>query len=519
MLPFPILAAVAPAAFAAPTGPFAWEAPAVEAQLAQDDVKRPAGQGAVFVPRMTDPTTTDEPVVVIEKNGEKVAEGRPGHRIVVPPGDYVALVGNASDRTALRVPVHVTADADAVVNPTWGVLRIEVVDAQVMPLRQSYEIIHSETRDVIGTGYGVDTLSGERLEAWALEPGLYRIVEPGANYRTRSDFVTVYVPEGGLVRFRLVIDEDTGQWRGGGVLLPDEFATVQSSQAPWNVNVVAGLDASLVQSSNVPGQTDSLIASGDIFADGYANWTHDRHRVALLGEIEEGLSQSRYGNSDFLPAVKTSDRLRGDALYTYLLSDRVGPYVRAGATSRAFATRGLATEDLTIQRTATDGTVTTEQVAANETWDLADPFQPTILREGAGANVALLQGRKLRLDWRAGLGLRQNLYGGSWVEDDDPNTTAVEYVQVDSFSQTGIESTLRGVIRPLPMVAWFTDLELFTPFDDMGRPAVEWSNTLSLHLTHVVSLNYVARVASEPQVSSQPQVDQSILARASWTLF
>ena len=60
---------------------------------------------------------------------------------------------------------------------------------------------------------------------WLLPPGVYRIVRPGSNYRALRDFATVYVPEAGFVRYRLVLDPDTGEFQGSGVLLPDEFGS------------------------------------------------------------------------------------------------------------------------------------------------------------------------------------------------------------------------------------------------------------------------------------------------------
>ena len=47
--------------------------------------------------------------------------------------------------------------------------------------RAGYDVINSLTREPYGTGFGVDTLQGETLRTWLLPPGLYLIVQPGAD--------------------------------------------------------------------------------------------------------------------------------------------------------------------------------------------------------------------------------------------------------------------------------------------------------------------------------------------------
>ena len=67
---------------------------------------------------------------------------------------------------------------------------------------------------------------------WLVPPGVYRIVKPGANYRQLRNYATVYVPPGGLVRYRLVMDPDTQDFLGAGVLLPNEFGA-EDRQGEW----------------------------------------------------------------------------------------------------------------------------------------------------------------------------------------------------------------------------------------------------------------------------------------------
>ncbi len=498
------------------TDPYPWEADTASQQLSADTTTIPAGMGAVFVPRMTQ--TSIEPGFMLV-NGDEVTEGHVGERLVVAPGSYTLIVGSTTPSQSVSIPVTVTEGQTSTVEPTWGGLRIEVVDENLIPHRGDYELIRVDNREVYGVGFGADTLQGESLNTWLVPPGLYRIVQSGESFRARTDFATVYVPEGGFVRYRLVMDEDTGEFRGAGVLIPGEFGSSQEVDSPWSTYLVVGANGSLSQNSNVIGAANQTTLSGDLFAEGYFTYNHDSHHVAGLMEVEEGISQIRPDASDPLPAVKSTDRVRLDALYTYFINDGLGPYVRAAATTQAFGTEVLTTEDITVSRTLSDGTIELEDVAANSTYRISEALQPTIIREGVGLNTRLINRNFLTLSWRAGLGLRQNLYGGAFVEQDDAATEEVEYAQIDSFNQLGIESTIRGVARLTGWVVYATDVELFTDFNTIDQPTVEWDNTLSLRLTDYLSINYNVNLDFVPLVTEDLQLEQSVLMRASWSLF
>lgn len=185
----------------------------------------------------------------------------------------------------------------------------------------------------------------------------------------------------------------------------------------------------------------------------------------------------------------------------------------------------LATEDATIVTTLVDGTTETTDVVANETFLIADPWEPTLLRQGVGLNTVFLEkARSMNFNFRIGLGMRQNLYDGALVLDDAPGTPEIEYTAIPSFNEVGFESTVVATMRLPGWVVYATDVELFAPFtaveDGLRQTlAASWRNTLSLRLTRNLSLNYFANIDLEPQVIDAPQVEQSVLLRASWELF
>lgn len=497
--------------------PFAWTEPTPEAQLAADRTEIPLGKGALFVPTITG-SLNEPPVILVEGTQGEVSDVPTGERVLVDPGSYVVIVSSGSPMQGVGVSVDVKEGDTTVVPVTWGALRIEVTDEHRVPHRGSYELIRAESREPYGTGFGADTLQGEALMTWLLPPGVYRIVRPGSNYRALRDFATVYVPESGFVRYRLVLDPDTGEFQGSGVLLPDEFGSPNDQQTRWFSSLVVGAVGSLAQQQNVIGVNNQLTAAGSLFVDGQLSYSLGKHRVTTLLQVEEGASQITPQESEALPLVKTRDRLRVDGLYTFFAKPWLGPYGRVTGESQAFRTDVLVTEDTTLQREFSNGTVQSEFVSANNTFFVADPWEPSLFRQGAGLNTRFVNNRWFTLNLRLGLGLRQNLYGGAWVIEDLPRTPEIEYRQVDSFNQEGVESTIIATARLPGWVVYATDVELFADFQAFTEPSIEWRNTLTLRLTRNLSLNYYLNLERAPQVVDTLQFEQSVLLRASWAI-
>jgi len=497
--------------------PFQWTQPSPEEQLAADEQEIPLGKGALFVPSMTDPLNEPALMLIGEQSSE-IGELPTGRRVMLDPGHYVVIATSSTPDQGVSQAVTVEDGQTTVVDVTWGALRVEVVDNRRVPHRQGYEIIRAEDRQPYGTGFGADTLQGEKLRTWFLPPGVYRIVRPGSNYRALRDFATVYVPPGGFVRFRLVLDRDTGEFQGSGVILPGEFGSPKGPNSKWFRSLVLGAVGSWLQQQNVVGTNNQRTATGTLFLDGQLAYNNASHSASALLQIEEGASQITPQQGAPLPIVKSQDRVRLDLLYTYFLRPRIGPYVRAAAETQAFRTPVLVSEDTVVSRQFANGDVAQQFVPANSTYIVADAWEPTIVREGVGLNMRVLNRRWLTLNWRLGVGLRQNRFGGAWVVADDPSTDAVEHLEVASFDQEGLESTIVASARLSGFLAYATDLELFTAFDTFDQPTIEWRNTLTLRLSRNLSVNYLLNLERVPVVVEANQLEQSVLLRAAWAV-
>ena len=133
-------------------------------------------------------------------------------------------------------------------------------------------------------------------------------------------------------------------------------------------------------------------------------------------------------------------------------------------------------------------------------------------------NFRAINRRWFNFNFRLGLGVREQLFGGSYLLNDNSSTTAAEYDQVDSFNEIGIESTISATARLPGWVVYSTDIELFEPFNAPTKPSAEWRNTFSLRITRNLSANYLAEIDYLPQVVDKVQLQHSVVLRATFTL-
>ena len=488
---------------------YLWLAPEPAAQLAQDATPLPAGAGALFIPAMTD--SESEPEALVMRGEERVATGQNGKRIVLDPGNYVVLVGSGPTVQLTAVPVKVTAGKTTLVPVRWGGLRVEVADENNLPHRGAYELIRLADLQPYVVGFGADRLKGERLLTILMPPGVYRIVRPGSSYRARTDFATVVVPEGALVHYKLVMNAETGQFRGAGVVDAEELGETLPESA-WNHRYTLGLAAPLTFHRNVIGEDNEMTIGGQTSLDSYLTYEGNGNVFNNIVELEAGFEKTKPEASPATPWRKTGDRLRVDILYARLMSPRLGPYARFSLRTSLFESNTLATEDLTVVRQFADGRRTTEFVPANTTFPTGDPFSPPLIREGVGMNARVLQGRAARLDWRVGIGLRQSRFGGAFFLKDDPTTPEAEYVQALDFNSEGVETTVVATMRFRGLL-YTTTLDLFADLGSGFQPTIDWRSTLSWRLTGELSLDYRVDVLWMPQVTDTSQLSHRTLFR------
>jgi hypothetical protein len=183
--------------------------------------------------------------------------------------------------------------------------------------------------------------------------------------------------------------------------------------------------------------------------------------------------------------------------------------------TNAFDSNVLVTEDTTVEKNFLDGSQTVNLVPANDEFSTGDAFAPVLLREGAGVNVRLVRSRQAFLDWRGGVGLRQNRFNGAFVQRDSMIPGTVVYDEAASFNQEGLETTVVGTVT-FGRLLVNTNFDLFGDFSDFGEPTIDWRNTFSWRLTGNLSADYNIDLLRLPQVTTSTQVTQNLLFRFSW---
>ena len=202
---------------------------------------------------------------------------------------------------------------------------MEVVDKDNVPHRGSYELIQVSDRQPYTVGFGADTLVGERIRTLLVGPGLYRIVRPGSNYRARTDFSTVLVPEGSA----RVLQAGPRPGRRARCSAPAWYRPRSSGLSPpRRVGIGATRLGSACRSrrqrTSLARRTRRRSVSTSTF-DFYISYDKNKNYFSSIFELEEGLRQVSIRRTlSALPLQKTNDRLRFDLLYTRFLSSEDG---------------------------------------------------------------------------------------------------------------------------------------------------------------------------------------------------
>lgn len=502
-----------------------WEALPTREQLAQDEVKMVAGKGALFVPTMTGPTR--EPVYEIKSANGETQTSQTGTKLLLNPGDYQLTVGSGVGPQRVKMNAHIEEGKTFVVTPLWAGLVVRVVDERSVPFRGSYELIDTVTREVYGTGFGVDEQSGETLKTWIVKPGLYKLIRVGENYRARKNFATVYLEPGKLTLFTLVLDPASENFLGAGVTpLQDEDAVTIGNM---RLNTLLGGNFNFQNTNNVSGIENGNTLAFSAFLDNKLTLEEDLHFASIRLELEEGLTR-KPNSSSFETDL---DELDLDSIYIYRYRSWIGPYIRFNLDTNLFSQSREFDEERTVLIVDRSGNLL-DIHSGLDNFDLRKSLSSLSFREGAGVNLTLVKNVQLDLNLRLGVGARQALVKNLFTERSDialsdiymDNATITEpYFIVQKLNksyQKGVESALVGNLRLLHWVVMNTDLQILEPFDDFKDPIISWENSLVVRLGPYASLNYVTKIIRDPDFNSPQEPisrDQQILLRLSYALF
>ncbi len=482
-----------------------WPAGSVQTQLDRDVTLVPYGKGAIFVPAMTNPL--DEPPIAVFSGETKVAESTTGRRIVLSPGTYDVRLGSGAVEQRVSVQASVREQYTTVVPVSWAGLSIHVVDEQFNNLRASYEIIRVRGREYMGMGFGTDEQAGEPITTWVLAPGLYKIVRTGENYRARRDFATVRLVEGKHTHFLLVLDPETGEFRGGGEVPAEDLFRPQKG---FFANLIIGGDLAFTSRTNAPvaGQ-EGLSFQFRGFLDHRLSIEVFGHPLVVQLQVEEG--QTKVGDQPF---QKINDRVDLDLLYIYRWKNWLGPYVRFGAETNLFPTiRNFENPEVVELRRV--GGQPDEILPPSDSVQVSPSAGLISLKEGGGLNLRLFRAVFAEVNVRTGLGGRHRLTRDLFVETRGPGDGNVILTEVDSDNQVGVETTVLAVARITRWIILNLEVDTLVPFTSFEETLIDLEASVALKLTRFLSVRWAARFVRDRAIQPEDRYENDVLLRFS----
>ena len=486
-----------------------YEAPSPQDQLELDVTAVPDGKGAIFVPSLTDASL--EPAIIVKIDGERVALGRTGERLVVPPGEYEVRAGTGPSEKRARTTVQVEAGETTEVAPFFTAVRVQAVDRAGAPQRVTYTVSQE------GQEFGSWETSGEGRfadSAVLFVPAGTFMLGLGTSEDTNASAVAVPARAGDLLNYRLVVDRER--------LFRAELATEDVEHEPsiWRYRWTVGVDGTLEETSNrLRGYSGRSLRIG-VFTEASVGIDTGNHVAQLNMELDESWIgfESDYGPE--LPFQKLSDEATAELLYNYRLGGIIGPYMRGMATTSFFPTELEFGADSEVVQQETGQSETVER---GDTLRLAEPFSPTFLQQGGGVSVNTLERQRVNLLVRGGVAARQSFFRDArYVVESDGDRLSV--IDLEDNRDLGAEMTALARFRPSNAVRLDAGLEVFLPQDQvLGdedlRPIYRLSGLLDMRITNYASFIYRFSLARDDVQIDGPQSFHSMALRLQHSFF
>jgi len=484
-------------------------------QLDLDVTPIPAGLGALLVPTLT--RQAQEPLIMVFQGDDRVASGRTGERIVLPPGRYRVVVGHGPLARRASRDVEVVEGVSTPVPPFYGAVRIQLVNDEAQPVGGEYVLRNTDTGQVFGPADSPGPHDDEPLRTWLLPPGQYSVAL-GDN--TKAEHASAFaVNSGAVLRFRLVTNDGKDLIR---TELTDKDARAEPSA--WRLRWVLGGSGSLSSRND----TTTGFDGGALLVDAFTRFEGGFDTQNHLGLVTANVAQSLVGLDSEYGADVPLRTLNSDAelelLYSLRVSRIFGPYVRGIGRTSFFREQFVPRTAVTATTRAEDGRVLGQETyGPNERVETFRPLSPTSIQVGAGLGLTAVDNRIATLMVRGGPAHRWAYYrGGRFVDSVEGET--VNLVALDDRRAFGGEFTAVGGLRLGRYVDYETRFDSFIPreqiFDgEKFRPLFRWDNTVSLRLSTIASVVYSFSLRREEEVFTDLQTAQHLALRLQYIVF
>jgi hypothetical protein len=464
----------------------------VRDQLELDTTSVPVGYGALFVPA---PGGVRDARVVVLFEGETLAQGRLGERIVVPPGQYRVLIGSGPDSLRASVEVTVKKDMTEIVKPAFGLVRVSVVDLQRRPIAQTFQLVSDDGGRRYGPVTPVIKPGHPTQETFLVAPGRYQIVL-GEGLDKNASAVALQIAAGEEGAYRVVVDGDR--------ILRSEFGSSEAApeKSSWFVRWTLGATGSLASRKNQLSSYNGTALQIGAFSKFDLTYDNGRNFASLGLLADESFADLSSKSQAGLKKAKLVDDVAGELVYNYRLGGIVGPYAHVLGRGTLLPTYFSPSDPATLRVRGHDGDVLEERTIRPEDdgYRLFRAGYPLIGQAGAGLGSESEYGM-FRFALRAGVAARNAYFGGgTFVES--ASDGRVELVRLEDSQRFGGETTAKLGFTLGRSFAIDSRFDLFVgrnqwsdlrgQSDKTYLPIFRWESSASARISEYVSVVYNA---------------------------
>jgi len=483
-----------------------WIAPPPKTQMdmeGMDDIK---GLGRLFLPAMTNPDF--EPIYTIFQYDTVIKEQKMGNSVWLRPGRYTIKYGSGNLNQMMKKVIEIEAEETRVIEPDWSGLTVRIIDETREWLKESYEIYRLPERESYGIGYGADEQLGENLQTWVLKPGLYKIIKLGEHVNTYVNFATVRLLPGELTQYTIVLDSDTKNFMGAGIL---ELGTETRKIKNWSIFSALYGSLTLNRANDVTSEEQETSMAFVAQLDYNIKYSTQKHYFLSRGLMEEGWNMQRR-QSTFRSYL---DNLRLKNIYVYYFLPGLGFYGRFFIETNLLGNTYYYDKPTTIYFYDQKGDLA--RTNRNIKKIVVSPsFSPLELKEGVGINLLLVKSLRANFNIRGGMGFRQNINWELYAKSSTNDTT---FYKKDSSFLRGPEAALIGNLRIGRNMMITSELDMLIPSGFKKGLVYDWENNLNFRISKNISMDYTLRIKKDPSITNYIQYEHILLLRYSYILF
>ncbi len=477
-------------------GEFSTQTWTAENPIAQEKEINPnfsPNEGGLLVPVMTD-NATEPPFTIVDSQGKKFYDQEMGKVVKLTPGNYSVIVGEFIRGREIEIKnIEVLPQETTIVKPTWSSLIINVVDKDRNQLNETYEIYSLPEYSNYGQGTGREEGFGENLRVWTMSPGIYKIIQSGESQNTYENFTTVQLQPGELTQLTVVIDEETGDFIGAGVL--DIASTNVEIARNWKVFRALYGNLQVVNTKDeLSDETETSIIFS-IQADINAKYENDRISFQSKFFVDESYTREEGARFE---TTRDEIRFRNTGIFRltksrFLLVRELGIYGRFYVTSKAF--RQLQNLDSELDVLKIDPVKGDTLIESNvDQTELSPSFFPLTLEEGIGFNINVMKTTNSNINFRAGLGYKQ-IYNKDSYEFDSDNETQKIYTKIEDNKVEGFEFSFLNELKPIRRITINNEFNIILPFDKAKSNSYDGESQVNIKLFKNTSLDYTFRIS------------------------